>query len=136
MDLQWPQLKHIAHAGAGIVVQQLFAAQVHLLVRGGKMRASGAMQDRVLSHPNVEVHFNVSVDDVVGDAKGLTGLKIRHSESGAALPGANNMQYQRIHAFWADESIIPSYEWCSPKPETGTEHPEGTRQGPFQEDRL
>ena len=68
------------------------------------------MQDRVLSHPNVEVHFNVSVDDVVGDAKGLTGLKIRHSESGAALAGASNSQFQSTHAFWADESCVsPSY---------------------------
>ena len=57
------------------------------------------MQDRVLNHPNVEVHLNMSVDDVVGDAKGLTGLKIRHSESGAAMTGAGNLRFHRSHAF-------------------------------------
>ncbi len=28
--------------------------QIHLLVRGDKMRASGAMQDRVMKHPQVQ----------------------------------------------------------------------------------
>lgn len=57
--------------------------QVHLLVRGGKLRASGTMQDRVFSHPSVEVHFNVSVDDAVGDSKGqLSGLRVKNAQTG------------------------------------------------------
>lgn len=57
--------------------------QVHLLVRGDKLRASGAMQDRVLSHPAVEVHFNVTVNDAVGDSKGqLSGLEIHNKHTG------------------------------------------------------
>lgn len=35
--------------------------QVHLLVRGDKMRASKAMQDRVLANPRVTVHLNTEV---------------------------------------------------------------------------
>lgn len=46
------------------------------------MRASGAMQDRILEHAHVDVHYNTSVDDVMGDAKGVTGLKLRNTESG------------------------------------------------------
>ena len=34
---------------------------MHLLVRGDRMRASGAMQTRVLDHPNVTVHLNTEV---------------------------------------------------------------------------
>lgn len=55
---------------------------MHLLVRGEKMRASGAMQDRITEHPNVDIHYNKSIDDVMGDAKGVTALKIRDSNSG------------------------------------------------------
>lgn len=35
--------------------------QIHLLVRGERMRASKAMQDRVLANPRVTVHLNTEV---------------------------------------------------------------------------
>jgi thioredoxin reductase (NADPH) len=63
--------------------------QVHLLVRGDAMRASKAMQDRVLRHPAVTVHFNTSVEDAFGDGGHLTGLHLLNSRTGegaAALP--------------------------------------------------
>ncbi len=56
--------------------------QVHLLVRGAKMRASAAMQDRVLNHEKVEVHFSTEVADAFGDKKGLKGLQLRDTSSG------------------------------------------------------
>ena len=46
------------------------------------MRASGAMQDRIIEHANVDIHYNTAVDDVVGDTKGVKALKIRDTESG------------------------------------------------------
>ncbi len=60
--------------------------QVHLLVRSGKMRASAAMQDRVLGHEKVEVHYNTAVSDAYGDKKGMKGLllKDRNTGEGAA----------------------------------------------------
>ncbi len=61
--------------------------QVHLLVRGERMRASGAMQDRVLSNPNVTVHFNTEVDDAYGDDAGMQGLHLRNSKTGGRPPG-------------------------------------------------
>lgn len=57
--------------------------QVHLLVRGAKMRASAAMQDRVINHEKVEVHYNTEVADAVGDKKGLSGLQLRDTSNGA-----------------------------------------------------
>jgi thioredoxin reductase len=56
--------------------------QVHLLVRGEKMRASKAMQDRVLRHPAVTVHFNTGIDDAYGDGKALQGLHLVNTQTG------------------------------------------------------
>jgi thioredoxin reductase (NADPH) len=61
--------------------------QVHLLVRSGKMRASAAMQDRVLNHEKVEVHFNTGVADAYGDKKGLKGLHLRDTTTGVPAFG-------------------------------------------------
>ncbi|KAG0554410.1 hypothetical protein KC19_12G089600 [Ceratodon purpureus] len=55
-----------------------YAGHVHLLVRREKLRASKAMQDRVLNNPNVTVHFNTETVDVESDDKGqMVGLKLR-----------------------------------------------------------
>ena len=57
--------------------------QVHLLARGEKLRASRAMQDRVLNHDKVTVHFNTTVDDAYPDGKGaLAGLHTKDTKSG------------------------------------------------------
>ena len=64
------------------VKQVLSSVQVHLLVRSGKMRASAAMQDRVLNHEKVEVHFNTGVSDAYGDKKGLKGLLLSDTSTG------------------------------------------------------
>ena len=56
--------------------------QVHLLVRGEKLRASGAMQDRVNRQKAVQIHYHTSVQDAVGDKKGMKGLKIKNNQSG------------------------------------------------------
>lgn len=46
------------------------------------MRASAAMQDRVLGHEKVQVHFNTGVSDAYGDKKGLAGLLLRDTKTG------------------------------------------------------
>ena len=57
--------------------------QVHLLVRGPKLRASAAMQDRVRAHPKVTVHLNTGVQDAYPDAKGkMGGLVLTDSTTG------------------------------------------------------
>ena len=60
--------------------------QVHLLARGEKLRASRAMQDRVLEHNKVTVHFNTAVDDAYPDGKGaLAGLQTKDTKTGQSL---------------------------------------------------
>ncbi|CAK0746410.1 hypothetical protein CVIRNUC_001690 [Coccomyxa viridis] len=60
-----------------------YGTKVHLLVRSKRMRASAAMQDRVVNHDKVEVHFSTEVADAFGDKKGaLKGLHLRDTETG------------------------------------------------------
>ncbi|MGF1676239.1 MAG: thioredoxin-disulfide reductase [Rivularia sp. (in: cyanobacteria)] len=55
---------------------------VNLLVRSDKMRASKAMQDRVLSNPKIKVHWNTTAVDVFGNEKHMDGIKVRNSKTG------------------------------------------------------
>ncbi len=55
---------------------------VNLLVRGDKMRASKAMQDRVLSNPKINVHWNTEVADVFGGDNHMEGVKLRNTQTG------------------------------------------------------
>ncbi len=59
-----------------------YGDHVHMIVRGEAMRASKAMQDRVLSNPRITVHWNSETIDVVGDEKHMTGVRIRDRKTG------------------------------------------------------
>ena len=60
-----------------------YASRVHLLVRGGSLRASRAMAERALEHPRVTVHYNTSIRDAVGSTS-MTALDLVDSVTGAA----------------------------------------------------
>ena len=60
-----------------------YGKHVHLLVRGPTMRASKAMQERVLANSNITVHYNTSVEDAFADKKGaMAGLHLINTETG------------------------------------------------------
>jgi thioredoxin reductase (NADPH) len=59
-----------------------YGSHVHLLVRSDRMRASKAMQDRVLSNPKIAVHWNSQPVDVFGEGDLLTGVKIQNTQTG------------------------------------------------------
>ena len=60
-----------------------YGKHVHLLVRGPTMRASKAMQERVLANGNITVHFNTEVEDAFAGAKGaMAGLRLKDGETG------------------------------------------------------
>ncbi|MBL9140999.1 MAG: FAD-dependent oxidoreductase, partial [Phycisphaerae bacterium] len=54
-----------------------FASKVYVIHRRDSLRASKAMQDRVLSSPKVEMVWNTRVVDVVGDAS-IQSLKLEN----------------------------------------------------------
>ena len=55
--------------------------QVHMLVRKGEFRASKAMVHRVESTPNITVHFNTQVKDVLGADK-VEGITVVNNATG------------------------------------------------------
>jgi thioredoxin reductase (NADPH) len=55
---------------------------VNLLVRSDTMRASKAMQDRVLSNPKIKVHWNTEAVDIFGDDNHMQGIKVRNNQTG------------------------------------------------------
>jgi thioredoxin reductase (NADPH) len=59
-----------------------YASNVHLLVRSDHLRASKAMQDRVLSNPKITVHWHTQAVDCYGNGT-LGGLKLCDAQTGA-----------------------------------------------------
>ena len=51
---------------------------VTLIHRRGELRASKIMQERVLEHPKVKPLWNTVVDEVLGDEKSVTALRLRN----------------------------------------------------------
>jgi thioredoxin reductase (NADPH) len=58
-----------------------FASTVHIIHRRESLRASKTMQDRVLSAKNVQMHWNSTVIDVLGEDF-ITGLVLEDTVSG------------------------------------------------------
>ena len=56
--------------------------KVHLIVRRGEMRASLIMQERVKNNPKIEIHWNSETEEILGDASGVTGIRIKNNQSG------------------------------------------------------
>jgi thioredoxin reductase (NADPH) len=59
-----------------------YGSHVHMLVRGEKMRASKAMQDRVLNNPKITVHWNSQPIDVLGENDRMNGVKLLNTKTG------------------------------------------------------
>jgi thioredoxin reductase (NADPH) len=55
-----------------------FASEIHLVHRGGRLRASSIMAERALSHPKIRPSWNAVVDEVFGrDDQGVSGVRLR-----------------------------------------------------------
>ncbi len=63
-----------------------FASKVTLIHRRDELRAERILQDRLFAHPKIEVVWDSGVEDVIGadDPMGVTGVRIRNVNSGAA----------------------------------------------------
>lgn len=58
-----------------------FASKVYLIHRRDTLRASKIMQDRALNNPKIEMVWNTTVDDLLGDTK-LEGAVLRNTVTG------------------------------------------------------
>ena len=60
-----------------------FASKVHVVHRRDKFRASKIMGDRVINHEKVQVEWNTTVDEVLGNDKdGVTGVRLKDINTG------------------------------------------------------
>jgi thioredoxin reductase (NADPH) len=55
--------------------------KVTMLVRKGELRASKAMQNRIMATPNIEVRWNTETLELLGD-KGVEAVKVRNIQTG------------------------------------------------------
>ena len=60
-----------------------FAEKVTLLVRGDELTASQVIQEKVLSHPKIEVRFNTEIAQFSGSGGKLKEVLIQNNQSGA-----------------------------------------------------
>ncbi|AZC64374.1 thioredoxin-disulfide reductase [Pseudomonas chlororaphis] len=61
------------------------AKEVHLVHRRDKLRAEKILQDKLFDKAakgNIRLHWNQNLDKVLGDASGVTGARLRDSQTG------------------------------------------------------
>jgi len=54
--------------------------KVYMIVRRDVLRASEAMQQKVLSSPNIEILWNCNTSEVLGDEAGVTGARLQRKD--------------------------------------------------------
>ena len=59
-----------------------FASKVYMVVRRDAMRASKIMAERALKNPKIEVKWNTVVDEVLGNEKVVTGVRLKSTKDG------------------------------------------------------
>jgi thioredoxin reductase (NADPH) len=60
-----------------------FASKVHLIHRRGELRASKIMQRKASDNPKIALVWHSAVDEVLGDGKAVTGLRLKSTTDGA-----------------------------------------------------
>jgi thioredoxin reductase (NADPH) len=60
-----------------------FASKVHLIHRRGELRASKIMQRKALENPKITMVWSSAVDEVLGDGKAVTGLRLKSTVDGS-----------------------------------------------------
>jgi thioredoxin reductase (NADPH) len=57
-----------------------YARHITVLVRGDKMRASVAMQDRLKKFDYIKIRYNSSITEIEGDGSHVTGVKLKTAQ--------------------------------------------------------
>ncbi|RJG11136.1 thioredoxin-disulfide reductase [Pseudomonas cavernicola] len=62
------------------------AKEVHLVHRRDKLRSEKILQDKLFekaANGNIRLHWNQTLDEVLGDASGVTGVRLKDTNNGA-----------------------------------------------------
>ena len=60
-----------------------YASKVYLVHRRGELRASKVMQERARKNPKIEFVWHAGVEEVLGDGKAVTGLRLKSTKDGS-----------------------------------------------------
>ncbi|HYG68906.1 MAG TPA: thioredoxin-disulfide reductase [Anaeromyxobacteraceae bacterium] len=60
-----------------------YASKVHIIHRRGEFRASKIMLDRAKGNPKIDFQLNVVVDEILGDGKAVTGVRLKSTKDGS-----------------------------------------------------
>jgi thioredoxin reductase (NADPH) len=60
-----------------------YATKVTIIHRRGELRASQIMQDRARRNPKIEFAWDSTVDEVLGDGKAVTGVRLKSTKDGS-----------------------------------------------------
>lgn len=63
------------------------AKEVHLVHRRDKLRSEKILQDKLFdkaANGNIHLHWNHTLDEVLGDSSGVTGVRLKDTSSGAS----------------------------------------------------
>ncbi len=88
--------------------------KVYLIVRRDVLRASKAMQERVMKTPNIEILWNTSTKEILGDEFGVTGAALVNNRSGEECE-------IKIQGFFLAIGHHPNSEVFKPYVETNAE---------------
>ena len=88
--------------------------KVYLIVRRDVLRASKAMQERVMNTPNIEILWNTNTKEILGDEFGVTGAALINSKTGEESE-------IKIHGFFLAIGHHPNSEVFKPYIETNAE---------------
>lgn len=55
--------------------------KVHMLVRRDEMRASKIMQERVMGMENIQIHWNTTTEEILGEEE-VTGARVKDTQTG------------------------------------------------------
>ncbi len=59
-----------------------YVDKLYIIHRRDELRAQKVLQKRVFENPKIEIVWNTTIDEVVGDEKGMTGLRLKDVVSG------------------------------------------------------
>jgi thioredoxin reductase (NADPH) len=63
-----------------------FAKKVTIIHRRGQLRAAGRMQTRLKSYPQINLMYDTTVKEILGDQKKVTGISIVHAGKQETMP--------------------------------------------------
>lgn len=94
------QVVHVVGGGDTAMEEAMFltkfAKQVTIIHRRDSFRASKPMQQRVFDNPKIDILWDHEVSEIIADATGVTGIKVKNTKTGEENERATNGLFMGI----------------------------------------